>query len=209
MIIKRLLAFFFHHLYHSLAWGYDWVAWTVSLGRWNQWGGTAIELLPPTGPILEIGYGPGHFQKALNNRGMIAFGLDESQQMAHLARWRNPDARLVRGLAQMPPFATGSFQAAVAIFPAPYIFESQAAQQLTRLLASGGKLVILLAARPSGKSLPERFVRALFHITGETPGPSADFSKVIAIYQQAGFKVSIEWREQIQSDLLFLLAQKL
>ena len=38
-LTARLLDFFFHHLYHSLAFAYDWVAWTVSLGRWIEWTG--------------------------------------------------------------------------------------------------------------------------------------------------------------------------
>jgi SAM-dependent methyltransferase len=128
--------------------------------------------------------------------------------MTRLARQRNPSARLVRGLVQTPPFASGSFHSVVAIFPAPYIFEHQTAEQIARLLAPGGKLVILLAARPAGSSLPERFVRALFHITGETPRPSTDFSRTITVYQQAGLLASIAWREQIQSELLFLTAVK-
>jgi SAM-dependent methyltransferase len=205
--MKKLLIFFFHHLYHSMAWTYDLVAWLVSLGRWNQWGRTVLALLPP-GPILEFGFGPGHLQKTLSGQGLPAFGLDESWQMARIAVRRNPKRNLVRAFAEDAPFAASSFQSLVAVFPAPYIFKFQIAQEVARLLAPGGKLVILLAARPLGDRLPDLFVRNLFRITGETPSKTADFSALLSVFRQAGLMVTIEWREQDRSELLFLTGVK-
>ena len=206
-MLKRLLIFFFHHLYHSLAWGYDWVAWTVSLGRWNQWGRSVLDLLPP-GLILELGFGPGHLQKSFSQRQMLAIGLDESWQMTRQAARRNPAARLVRAFAESAPFPAGIFQSVVAIFPAPYIFKPQTAREIARLLTHKGTLLILLAARPSGPRISDRLVRALFRITGETPRPDADFSAVISTYQQAGIYASLEWRTIDQSELLYLTGFK-
>jgi ubiquinone/menaquinone biosynthesis C-methylase UbiE len=206
-MLPRLLAIFFYHLYHSLAWSYDLVAWVVSMGRWNHWGQTVVDQVLP-GPILEIGFGPGHLQQSFSDRGLFAVGLDESWQMARAAQKRNPSAHLVRGLAEAPPFTSECFQNVVAVFPSPYIFKQQTAQQIARLLGSGGQLIIVLAARPIGPGLGDRFVRFLFRLTGETPAPSQDFSTTLSIYNQAGIQASIQWREHDQSELLLLTGFK-
>jgi len=77
---------FFNLLYHPFAWTYDLVAAIVSLGRWQDWLMQAMPYL--SGRVLEIGFGPGHLQVALNEAGMQAFGLDESRQMGRQARRR-------------------------------------------------------------------------------------------------------------------------
>jgi ubiquinone/menaquinone biosynthesis C-methylase UbiE len=83
--VKTILRFFFKLLYHQFAFAYDLVAATVSLGRWKDW---VMSILPfVEGPrVLEIGFGPGHLQRRLLQRGLIAVGIDESPQMARLAK---------------------------------------------------------------------------------------------------------------------------
>jgi SAM-dependent methyltransferase len=206
-MLQRLLSFYFFHLYHSLAWSYDLVAWVVSMGRWNDWGQMVLDHLQP-GPILELGFGPGHLQQSFLYRGLFAVGLDESWQMVRTAQKRNPNGRLVRALAEASPFASESFQNVVAIFPSPYIFKPETAQQIARLLATDGQLIIVLAARPIGSGLGDRLVRFLFQLTGETPSPSKDFSSALSLYNQAGIQASLHWREQDQSELLLLTGFK-
>ena len=83
--MKTLLRFFFRLLYHQFAFTYDLVAATVSLGRWKDW---VLSVLPfiEGNRILEIGHGPGHLQRALLDRNLLAVGIDESPQMGHLAK---------------------------------------------------------------------------------------------------------------------------
>ncbi|MFN2198120.1 MAG: hypothetical protein ACK2UW_18520, partial [Anaerolineales bacterium] len=64
-ILSTFLRWFFRHLYTDLAWSYDYVASTVSLGLWNEWVLSVLtDMIRP--PILEIGHGPGHLQAALS-----------------------------------------------------------------------------------------------------------------------------------------------
>jgi len=83
--MKTLLRFFFRLLYHQFAFTYDLVAATVSLGRWKDWVMSVLPFVQGT-RILEIGHGPGHLQRALLERNLLAVGLDESTQMGQLAR---------------------------------------------------------------------------------------------------------------------------
>ena len=61
-LIARFLNFFFHHLYHGLAFAYDLVAAIVSFGQWNEWTKTIIPYIEGT-LLLELGHGPGHLQR--------------------------------------------------------------------------------------------------------------------------------------------------
>ncbi len=64
--------------------------------------------LPGRSEALEIGFGPGHLQGTLNQKGVSIVGLDESRQMTALAHQRlskaGYPARLVRGDALLLPF---------------------------------------------------------------------------------------------------------
>ena len=83
--MKALLRLFFRLLYHQFAFTYDLVAATVSFNRWKDW---VMGVLPfiQGNRVLEIGHGPGHLQRVLRSRGLMAVGLDESAQMGRLAK---------------------------------------------------------------------------------------------------------------------------
>ena len=91
--MKRLLRFFFKLLYHQFAFAYDFVAATVSVGRWQDWVSSILPFLAGT-RILEIGFGPGHLQRHLLRRGLTVVGIDES--------WGHIPAGAVDGLAGGP-----------------------------------------------------------------------------------------------------------
>ncbi|MGE5252199.1 MAG: class I SAM-dependent methyltransferase, partial [Bacteroidota bacterium] len=127
MLITRFMRWFFHGLYHPLAFSYDWVAAAVSLGHWNDWGRMVLPYLHG-GRVLELGHGPGWLQGPLRELGFQASGLDESAQMSRLAARRlrhggQAQLNLVRGRTQALPFAAGSFDSLVSTFPSEYIFE--------------------------------------------------------------------------------------
>jgi ubiquinone/menaquinone biosynthesis C-methylase UbiE len=82
--MQSLLRPVYYLLYHQLAWTYDFVTSVVSLGRWSDWVQSALPYL--NGRVLEFGFGPGHLLPSLSENNLPAFGLDESRQMAHLAR---------------------------------------------------------------------------------------------------------------------------
>ncbi len=212
---------FFRLLYHPFAWSYDLVAATVSLGRWKGWVKTATGLL--TGPrVLELGFGPGHMQTYLVESGFIPYGVDESRQMAQQARHRLANSaqssHLARAKAQRLPFADASFDCVVATFPTPYITDPDTLNEVKRVLRARDRerdrnrakaqLVVLMSAWITGQSLPERLMRWLFQVTGETPQEEINIARLIEPYTQAGFEASIRFMELPGSRLMFILARK-
>jgi len=211
-LIMLLLRPFFYLLYHQFAWSYDFVAAVVSLGRWQEW---VRGILPYVeGPrVLELGYGPGHLQAALNEKGIQVFGLDESRFMGRLASERlkrkNHPARLSHGYAQELPFAPSSFDTVAATFPSEYILDPQTLAEIHRVLVPGGQAVILPLAWITGRRLLERLAAWLFRITGEVHGePGRLHPAVRERLEQAGFDVRGETVKQDGSMLLIILATR-
>jgi ubiquinone/menaquinone biosynthesis C-methylase UbiE len=210
-LAARLMRIFFRLLYHSLAWAYDLVAATVSVGRWKRWIAAAAGLIG--GPrVLELGFGPGHLQEHLHAAGIQVFGLDESRQMARqaarrLARGGFP-ARLARGLAQSLPYPTGSFDSAAATFPTPYIVDPRTLAEVRRVLRPGGRLVVLMAGWITGRSLPDRLMAYLTRVTGQAPAPDQELQEYTRPYTEAGFQASLRFIEQPGSRLMVILARK-
>lgn len=210
-LVNGLMRLFFRLLYHSFAWSYDVVARSVSLGRWNDWVQASLKLV--SGPcVLELGYGPGHLQALMAEKGMAPFGLDESWQMARQARKRlahqGAAIRLTRGLAQHLPFAGQAFNGVVATFPTQYILESETLHEILRVLKPGGRLVVLWATWITGNSLRERLLRKLYHATNESPAENVDLVRFVEPYQQAGFRASLRFIELPGARLMFIIANK-
>lgn len=208
--LRRFMRLFFHLLYHPFAWSYDLVAWTVSLGRWKTWVQTVIPFIEGT-RILELGPGPGHLQRILLDRGLLTVGLDESRQMATLARRKlreNGYAKpnLSRGLAQALPFPAETFHTVVSTFPSEYIFDNETLIDVYRVLHSGGRLVVLPAAWITGRKLMERYVAGLFRVTGQSPSDPVDVvsARLKEPFSMAGFQVEIH-QVEVKSSLLLVV----
>jgi ubiquinone/menaquinone biosynthesis C-methylase UbiE len=167
--MRNFLSLFFHLLYHQFAWAYDFVAALVSLGRWRGWLLQALPFL--NGRVLEIGFGPGHLQVALNQAGLAAFGLDESRQMTRQAgrrlRKQAYPVRLTRAYAQNLPFPNRAFDCVTATFPSEHIFETLTLAEIRRVLRPGGRLVIVPSAWITGNGLLDRLAAGLFAVTGQ------------------------------------------
>jgi ubiquinone/menaquinone biosynthesis C-methylase UbiE len=219
-VISKALSLFFRLLYHPFAWTYDFVSGVVSFGRWQTWVISSIPYLE--GPnILELGHGPGHLQTILIAQGFISFGLDESKQMGRIAhrrliksvadphRGNSHPFRLVNGRAEHLPFISHYFQTVVATFPTQYIFDPVTLSEVQRILAPGGKLVVLLAAWIVGDSLIDRALALLFRVTGETPDINAEFNRFLQPFLKAGFDAELKWIETASSKLLLICANKL
>jgi len=125
-LLTRVMRVFFHLLYHQFSWTYDWVAYIVSLGQWDEWVKCVLPFL--IGPrVLELGHGPGHLQIALSERPITTFGLDESKQMGRMAHKRLSNhgmkPHLTQGYAQCIPFGREAFHQVVSTFPSGYIYD--------------------------------------------------------------------------------------
>lgn len=209
-LITQLLNFFYHHLYHGLAFAYDAVAAVVSFGQWVEWMKTTLPFIEGT-RILELGHGPGHLQRHFLDLGLFAVGLDESSQMGRLARRRliragHAQPNLTRGLGQSLPFRADAFDTIVATFPADYIFAAQTASEARRVLRNGGRLIVLPVAWPKN-----RFLTWLYRVTNESPSEALNVvkAKIGQPFARAGFDVSVETLEVKSSVLLIVLARKI
>jgi ubiquinone/menaquinone biosynthesis C-methylase UbiE len=178
-LMRSILRTTYSLLYHSFAWSYDAVAAFVSLGHWRQWIRCSLPYL--SGRVLEIGYGPGHLQVDLSARGLPVFGLDESPQMARQAQrqlLKNvlPPA-LTRGYAQHMPFRSAAVNFVVATFPSEYIYEESTLNEIHRVLAPEGALVIVptawLTAGLLGKWMAWLMMRVgeTSAVAGQLPSP--------------------------------------
>lgn len=235
--MRTLLRFFFYLLYHPFAFAYDLVAATVSVGRWKDWVLSVVPFLQGT-RILEIGHGPGHLQRALLSRGILAVGLDESAPMGRLAQ-RNlrrafanlesspskstssetkastpqidyTQINLTRGVAQELPFPSELFDSIVATFPSDYITDTDTLSEVKRCLVSGGRFVILPAATLMGRGFLDRLMAFIFRVTHQSPvDPINVFSERLRRpFEAAGFTVKIKGVDVKSSLLLIVIATK-
>jgi ubiquinone/menaquinone biosynthesis C-methylase UbiE len=205
--IRNLLAFFFRQLYTTLAWSYDAVALITSIGQWSTWQSTAVRKYP--GPVLELGHGPGHVLLSLELCGNRVIGLDISPQMTNIARRRRDrkGARfgLVQGRGQQLPFEAGYFNAVVATFPTEFILATETLHEISRVLQTGGELVVIGLVRITGRGLLDRFSSWLYRFTGQSGEPDPGWALPL---QEAGFDYHLETIEQPRADVLRLRAVK-
>jgi ubiquinone/menaquinone biosynthesis C-methylase UbiE len=205
---QRLVGFSFRLLYHELAWSYDLVAWLVSLGQWRAWGRTALPHLVGE-RVLELGHGPGHLLVALVASGLRPVGLDSSPQMGRLARRRLRRAglgqSLLRGHAQRLPFPTHSFDSVLATFPTVYIASAMTLAEVTRVLRPGGRMVVVLGTRLSGRDPLSRFIEWLYRITGQRE--TADAAAWEAPFVAAGLSVRRVEVAMKRSQVYILIAE--
>jgi ubiquinone/menaquinone biosynthesis C-methylase UbiE len=210
--IRAFMRFFFHHFYHSLAWTYDFIAAVVSVGRWRDWGRTTLPHLTGT-RILELGFGPGHLQVALNQAGFQAIGLDESRQMCRRAasnlRKNDFSPALSCGYAQQMPFAPDSFDSLAATFPSEYIFDPATLDEAWRVLRPRGRLVVALSALPGSASLFDRAAAWLFRVTGQSGDLTENIeARIKAHFAASKFRLDVIRVEVRQSTVLLMVAEK-
>jgi ubiquinone/menaquinone biosynthesis C-methylase UbiE len=204
---------FFAALYNQMAWTYDLVAAVVSVGMWTTWVRSALAYLK--GPqVLELGHGPGHLQSAFHQRatGLAdaqITGLDKSKQMGSLAFRRLTKQgftpRLVHGDAQTLPFPNESFNQVVATFPSEYISSTGTLEEVRRVLAPGGQLIILPVAWITGQGLLHRLAAKLFQATGQAPEWD---DRYLEPARERGFEVQVERLTLKGSQVLVLVITK-
>lgn len=174
-------------LYHELAWSYDLVAAAVSGGYWPHWITAVLPYLRP-GLTLEVGCGTGFLQRALALRGLPHLGLDRSPEMLRLARQKvlasAAELHLVRGDARMLPIPSASCANIVATFPAPYILDPRTLEEIKRVLAPGGQLLIVDFGRLLGDDAYAATVDRIYRATLQAHQPEPHPARL----QLAGFE---------------------
>jgi ubiquinone/menaquinone biosynthesis C-methylase UbiE len=212
--LAYVLRFVFYLLYHPFAWSYDLVSATVSLGRWQDWVRTVVPFVEGS-RVLELGHGPGHLQRLLRSRGLLAVGLDESPQMGRLAKKLlsgsgYTQCNLSRALAQSLPFPAETFDSIISTFPSNYIFDPNTLLEVRRTLKNGGRFIMLPVAWIIGNKLLERYAAALFRVTGQAPTEPVEIisQRFKQPFIDTGFKTKIEQVEVKSSLVLIVIAEK-
>ena len=193
---------------YRAAWAYDYIAAFVSLNRWKFWRVAALEYIHGS-DILELGFGTGHLQVELIKHNFHAIGLDESWQMAEVARKNilnnHLQPLLMCGVAQFLPFSPKSLDGIIATFPSEYMMDNRTLLELERVLKPTGQIVIIPMAWLGGHSLQDSAARWLFKITGQTPELTISFeNKISRLLNQVGFEVQII-KKTIQSDIVMII----
>jgi len=207
-IIADILRYFFYLLYNRFAFLYDFVAYIVSLGTWNEW---VLSIKPYLNgkKILELGHGTGILSESLSFDGKNITGIDQSSQMGKIAKSRfirsGLNYNFITAVAQKLPFRTKSFDQVVSTFPSEYIIDTKTLHEISRILVDEGEMVLLPYAWIKGNEWYRRFLAWLFRITGQAPDWSSEFNNSFSL---TGFDVRVKRIILEKSDLPLILATK-
>lgn len=190
-MLNRIRRFGFRLLYNDMAFIYDRVSRLVSLGNWRRWQRAVFPFLPPAeaGLVLELAHGTGDLQLDLLHAGYRTAALDLSRSMSRLAQEKLARAGqrslLLRGEARHLPIPSDSVASLVCTFPTAFIIEQQTLKEIQRVLTPDASAVIVLSGTLAGAGLRTRFIRCLYHLSGQAYRPYSD-SKLLALFQVAG-----------------------
>lgn len=211
--MNRFLKIIFHHLYHSFARFYDSVAYLVSAGNWFRWGEVIERFLSKEDVVLELGFGTGHLQKYLRERGYSVFGLDESKQMVNITKTRlratgYDHLALIRADVEHIPIKSDYFQKIISVFPSEYPFVTENMDEIWRILAPGGYFLILLAVKFNGKSPLDIFYRVLYKFFGQSGRVEVGQELIIKTFKRLYSQVRVEKRYYNKAELFFVILKK-
>jgi ubiquinone/menaquinone biosynthesis C-methylase UbiE len=95
--------------------------------------------------VLEIGCGPGHIARYMQDRGPIMRGIDLSQEMVNCARGLNPDIPFVQGDMLALNLPGASLDGIVCFYTIIHLKRedvTHALQEMNRVLRPGGRLLL-------------------------------------------------------------------
>jgi ubiquinone/menaquinone biosynthesis C-methylase UbiE len=104
-----------------------------------------VAMVPKTGLVCDIGTGPGHVARYLNDRGLHVCGIDLSAEMVARARQLNPGIEFRRGNMFALDVPDGTFDAITGFYALVNIARPdivRALRELRRVLKPGGFVLL-------------------------------------------------------------------
>jgi ubiquinone/menaquinone biosynthesis C-methylase UbiE len=204
-LFKKFVVWFLKELYGSLAFGYDIVAYIVSLGKWNQWTYQITKFVNHEDKILEVGLGTGLLHKTLLKEKYQVYGCDLSRQMLKISsrRLKNYGPKILRTNNKKLPFRDNSFSKIIATFPSEYIFSDDFLKESQRLVRFDGELIVLLSINFVKNDITSCFYRILYKITGQSLSKS-DSERIIRDLFGLNMEVNLVWEPYKNVELCFV-----
>ena len=162
------------------------------------------------GPTLELAYGTGGLFVDMLETGHQPVGIDVSPFMAGLTRQKLTQRQLPlninRAKAQSLPFSSGHFANVVATFPTDYIFQPDTLAEISRVLNSTGRLVIVIEGQLRGPKPIRPFIDWLYQITNQK-----GFPKGKPLDQLAQHNLNAQWQivQQNGASARLIIANKM
>lgn len=165
-----------------------------------------------TGPVADLGSGPGHVTARLDALGVPVFGVDVSPRMVTTAREAHPHLRFHVGTMtalDLPDETLGGITALYSIIHVPTDHLTAAFTEFRRVLVPGGHVLLSFQTRDGDElmHLTERFGQDIsLHYYFRTP------ETVTAHLREAGLQVqALTVREPEEDEKMaraFLMARK-
>ncbi|WP_131787882.1 class I SAM-dependent methyltransferase [Protofrankia symbiont of Coriaria ruscifolia] len=117
-----------------------------------------------TGPVADLGCGPGHVTVHLHSLGLTAFGVDLSPAMVALARRSHPGLRFDEGSTtalDLPDGVLGGIVARYSLIHIPPERLPAVFAEFHRVLAPGGHLLLAFYAGDEPRRLAQAFDHAV------------------------------------------------
>ncbi len=149
--------------------------------------GEFVARVRDSGPVGDLGCGPGHLTAYLNEVGVSAFGVDLSSGMVEVARKRNPGLRFEVGSMTALELADGGLGGAVSWYSIVHMALEQLPgvfAEFFRVLAPGGHLLLGFKAGERKSPLTHAYGHDV-SLTVYWQSPE----RVAELLEQAGFVV--------------------
>lgn len=136
--------------FNTIARTYDRLNHVMTLGLDRCWRRRAVCGLQ--GNVLDVACGTGDMALLLAERGATVTGVDISEEMLDIARFKVQGSRLMVADAEHLPFEDNSFDAVTCAFGVRnFVHLEQGLSEMLRVIKPGGVMVILELATPDSK----------------------------------------------------------